>query len=66
MKLPGKSFLETKLLSYSTLGIIILVIVSVWLSGVDSHRSLFQNSIVSTSILAIAFFCSLVSDYIMV
>ncbi|SDR08981.1 hypothetical protein SAMN05421664_3490 [Chryseobacterium soldanellicola] len=56
MKLPGKSFLETKLLSYSTLGIIVLVILSVWLSGTGSHRSLFQNSIVSTSILAVAFF----------
>ncbi|GAA4166111.1 hypothetical protein GCM10022217_39340 [Chryseobacterium ginsenosidimutans] len=56
MKLSGKSFLETKLLSYSTLGIIILVIVSVWLSGTGSHRSLFRNSIVSTSILAVIFF----------
>ena len=56
MKLPKKSFLETKLLSYSTLGIIILVILSVWLSGKDSHHSLFQNSIISTSILAGAFF----------
>lgn len=52
MKLPSKYFLETKLLSYSTLVIIILVIVSVWLSGKDAHRSLFQNSILSTSILA--------------
>lgn len=52
MKLPRKNFIETKLLSYSTLGIIILVILSVWISGRDSHRSLFQNSILSTSILA--------------
>ncbi|CAM3173619.1 hypothetical protein CHFL109739_20230 [Chryseobacterium flavum] len=56
MKLPQRFFLETKLLSYATLGIIVLVIVSVWLSGTASHRSLFQNSILSTSILAIAFF----------
>ncbi|MBB6370155.1 hypothetical protein [Chryseobacterium shigense] len=48
--------METKLLSYSTLGIFILVILSVWLSGTNSHRSLFQNSIVSTSILAVTFF----------
>ena len=56
MKFPKKLFLETKLLSFSTLGIIVLVILSVWLSGKGSHRSLFQNSILSTSILAGAFF----------
>ncbi|WP_370901361.1 hypothetical protein [Chryseobacterium gossypii] len=56
MMLSRKFFLETKLLSYSTLGIIILVIISVWISGKESHRSLFQNSILSTSILAGAFF----------
>lgn len=56
MKFPRKSFLETKLLCYSTLAIIVLVILSVWISGKDSHRSLFQNSILSTSIIAGAFF----------
>ncbi|SDM10121.1 hypothetical protein SAMN05216273_11317 [Chryseobacterium taihuense] len=56
MKFPKKIFIETKWLSYFTLAIIVLVIVSVWLSGANSHRSLFQNSIVSTSILAGAFF----------
>ncbi|WP_045497120.1 hypothetical protein [Chryseobacterium sp. StRB126] len=56
MKLPRKYFLETKLLSFSTLAIIILVIVSVWFSGKGAHRSLFQNSILSTSILAGALF----------
>ncbi|UZT98496.1 hypothetical protein ODZ84_02690 [Chryseobacterium fluminis] len=56
MKFQKKSFIETKSLSYLTVGIIILVILSVWFSGMDSHRSLFQNSIVSTSILAITFF----------
>ncbi len=56
MRLPKRYFLETQFLSYSTLGIIILVILSVWISGTGSHRSLFQNSILSTSILAVAFF----------
>lgn len=56
MKLPRKSFLETKVLCYSALVIIALVILSVWISGKDSHRSLFQNSILSTSIIAGAFF----------
>ena len=56
MKLSRRFFLETKLLSYSTLGITVLVIASVWISGENFHRSLFQNSILSTSILAISFF----------
>lgn len=56
MKLPERYFLKTKLLSYSTLAVIVLVILSVWLSGKDHHRSLFQNSILSTSILAGVFF----------
>lgn len=56
MRLPKRYFLETQFLSYSTLGIVILVVLSVWISGVGSHRSLFQNSILSTSILAVAFF----------
>lgn len=56
MKFPRKTFVETKWLSFTTLAVIILVILSVWLSGTNSHRTLFQNSIVSTSILAGAFF----------
>lgn len=56
MKLPQKSFLETKYVFFSTLAIIVIVILSVWLSGKASHRSLFQNSILSTSVLAGAFF----------
>ncbi|MCW1961938.1 hypothetical protein [Chryseobacterium viscerum] len=56
MKLPQKSFLETKYVFFSTLVIITIVILSVWLSGKADHRSLFQNSIVSTSVLAGAFF----------
>jgi len=56
MKLPRKSFLETKYVFFSTLVIIAAVTLSVWLSGKADHRSLFQNSILSTSVLAGAFF----------
>ncbi len=56
MKFPQKSFLETKYVFFSTLAIIVIVILSVWLSGQASHRSLFQNSILSTSVLAGTFF----------
>nr|WP_315032168.1 hypothetical protein [uncultured Chryseobacterium sp.] len=56
MKTPRKYFLETKLLFCSTLVIITLVILCVWFSGMASHRSLFQNSVLSTSIVAGSFF----------
>ncbi|REC61608.1 hypothetical protein DRF65_14210 [Chryseobacterium pennae] len=56
MKPSKKAFIETKYLFYSKLAIIPIVIISVWLSGKGGHRSLFQNSIVSTSILAGVFF----------
>lgn len=55
MKFPQRYFIDTKLLSRSTVGIISLVIICVWISGHSAHRSLFQNSIVSTSILGTAF-----------
>ncbi|AZA57439.1 hypothetical protein [Chryseobacterium shandongense] len=55
MKFPQRYFIDTKLLCRSTVGIILLVILCVWVSGQSSHRSLFQNSIISTSILGTAF-----------
>ncbi|WP_294226269.1 hypothetical protein [uncultured Chryseobacterium sp.] len=56
MKIPQRYFLETRFLSYSTVVIIVLVVLSVWISGTGSHRSLFQNSILSISILAVVLF----------
>ena len=56
MNLKSRFLVETKMLSFLTLGIITLVILCVWISGIHSHRTLFQNSIISTSILATAFF----------
>lgn len=56
MKIPQRYFLETRFLSYSTVVIVVLVILSVWISGACSHRSLFQNSVLSTSILATVLF----------
>lgn len=56
MKIPQRYFLETRFLSYSTVVIVVLVILSVWISGAGSHRSLFQNSVLSTSILATVLF----------
>jgi hypothetical protein len=56
MKIPTRYFLETKLLSLCTLAVIVLVVLSIWLSGLSYHRSLFKNFVISTSILGGAFF----------
>lgn len=52
----NKTFLETKFTFYASLVIILLVVLSVWISGISSHQTLFQNSIISTTILAVSFF----------
>jgi len=39
-----------------TLIVISLTIVSVWIFGLGNHRSLFENSLLSTTILSLAFF----------
>lgn len=52
----NKTILETKFTFYASLVIILLVVLSVWISGRGSHQTLFQNSIISTTVLAVAFF----------
>lgn len=49
-------FLETNFLSYVAFATIVSVILCVYFSGIHSHRSLFLNSILSTSIFAGIFF----------
>lgn len=56
MKIPSKNFLETKLLSLCTLTVIVVVVFSIWLSGLSYQRTLLQNFVFSTSILGVAFF----------
>lgn len=54
--MKNKTILETKFIYYASLVIILLVVFSVWISSRSSHQSLFQNSIISTTILAVSFF----------
>lgn len=56
MKIPSKNFLETKLLSLCTLTVIVVVVLSIWLSRLSYQRTLLQNFVFSTSILGVAFF----------
>jgi hypothetical protein len=56
----GKSntykLLETKNIFTVSLIVIVLTILSVWLFGLGQHRTFFENSILSISILSAAFF----------
>lgn len=54
MKTP--QYLTTKVIFTSTLIVIALTIIMVWVSGLAFHRSLFNNSLISLSILAACFF----------
>jgi len=51
-----RTLIPTKYLFVISLLVIALTIVSVWLFGLGTHRSLYQNSLLSTSILSAAFF----------
>lgn len=52
---PGRH-LTTRLVFTITLFVIGLTIISVWLFGLGNHRSLYNNSLLSTTILSICFF----------
>lgn len=52
----NKVFLTTKNTFIISLIVMILTILGIWTFGIGQNRSLFQNSILSTSILSVAFF----------
>lgn len=54
--LESKKFLTTRKVFTITILIIILTIISIWLFGLGQHRTIFINSILSTSLLSITFF----------
>ena len=51
-----RKFLTTKTLFTITLIVAALTVISIWLFGLGKHRTIFENSILSTSLLSIAFF----------
>lgn len=48
--------LNSKNLFIITLIVIPLTIISVWIFGIENHRSIFENSLLSTTILSVSFF----------
>jgi len=56
MSLKRTKLVTSKSLFTITLLIIVLTILCIWFFGLGQHRTIFENSLLSTSILSIAFF----------
>lgn len=54
--MKNRTILKTKNIFTITLMVIFLTILSVWILGLGKHRTLIENSILSTAILSSAFF----------
>jgi hypothetical protein len=51
-----KKLVTSKTVFTVTIVVIVLTILSIWLFGLGQHRTIFENSILSTTILSVAFF----------
>ena len=57
MKIPNRrKLINTGSLFAISLIVIVLTILSVWFYGIGTHKTVIENSLISTSILSIAFF----------
>jgi hypothetical protein len=61
MKFSSQNYLTTKSAFLITIIVIILTILGVWLFGVGHHQTVYENSILSTTILSISFFLFITS-----
>ena len=53
---PGRILVTSKSVFMVTIIVIALTIAGIWLFGIGKHKTLFENSILSTSILSVVFF----------
>lgn len=56
IKIRSRKFLSTKTLFIISIFVFLLTILSIWLLGLGQHRTLFINSLLSTTILSAGFF----------
>jgi hypothetical protein len=57
MKIPNRRrLIDSKKIFTISLIIIVITILSVWFYGIGKHKTVIENSLISTSILSIAFF----------
>lgn len=52
----NRILINSKISFFITLTVVIVTIFSVWLYGLGNHRTIIENSLISTSILSISFF----------
>lgn len=55
IRTAGKKLITTKTVFTVSIVVVSLTILSIWLFGLGQHRTIFENSILSTSILSVAF-----------
>jgi len=60
LKKSNRAFFSAQVVFTITILVAVLVVLSIWLGGLGQHRTIFENSIISTSILSIAFFIFIV------
>lgn len=56
IKATGKKLITSKTVFTVTIIVIVLTVLGIWLFGLGQHRTIYENSILSTSILSAAFF----------
>ena len=57
MKIPNKrTLIDTKNIFIISMLVIAITILSVWFYGIGKHKTVIENSLISTSIISIAFF----------
>jgi hypothetical protein len=57
MRIPSKrTLINTKNLFLISIIVVTLTIISVWFYGIGNHKTVIENSLISTSILSISFF----------
>lgn len=56
IKKTYKNFVTSRTIITVSIIVALLTILSIWLFGLGQHRTIFENSLLSTSILSIAFF----------
>lgn len=59
LKTFNKKVVTSKTVIVVSIIVTLLTCISVWLIGLGQHNTLFENSLVSTTILSVAFFCFL-------
>ena len=56
MKSASKSYITSKIAFTVTLIVVVLTVLAIWLFGLGEHRTIYENSVLSTTVLSVAFF----------